>query len=107
MSYEFKITLVHFDSIKFRNVITASFVFVAPLPIANISSNFEIIGHQLYNIDVMWGLPKYLPAYYTVSLNDFSIGNFKSKNVTGVSIWHTSIGMQFQKILKIERKSIV
>lgn len=44
-----------------------------------------MIGYELYNINVTWDLPEFLPVRYNVSLNSNSKGIFISKNVSGVS----------------------
>lgn len=61
------------------------FFMLAPEPLVNINSTYEMIETDFYRMNVTWDLPKYQPDYYNVSLNLNSKGNVVSQNVSGVS----------------------
>lgn len=61
-------------------------MFTAPLPLTNINSTYEIIGPNIYQVNVSWDMPKHQqPDYYNVTLNVHSEGSNVWLNVSGVS----------------------
>ncbi|XP_031631230.1 tyrosine-protein kinase receptor torso-like [Contarinia nasturtii] len=56
-----------------------------PPPLSNITSSYDKIQTNLYNINITWDIPTHLPDYYQVSLNLFSNkGNCLWQNVSGL-----------------------
>lgn len=58
---------------------------LAPEPLVNINSTYEMIESDFYQINVTWDMPKHQPDYYNVSLNLNSKGNVVWKNISGVN----------------------
>ncbi|XP_031631227.1 tyrosine-protein kinase receptor torso-like isoform X2 [Contarinia nasturtii] len=56
-----------------------------PVPLANISSTSELIGNDLYNINITWNLPEKHPVNYNVSLNLRTIGDHISQDINGTT----------------------
>lgn len=61
-----------------------SYIDLAPLPLQNINSRYEMIGPDNYEVNVTWDKPDHCPTYYNVTLNMNSEGNITSLNVSGV-----------------------
>lgn len=59
---------------------------LAPFPLTNMNSMYEMIEPNIYQVNVTWDMPEYYPNYYIVSLNMNSDGSMVWKNVTGVCI---------------------